>query len=56
METEPTFIFKIFDLILQIIAFCVVMGISLFVLAFFNGLFDFEGKSPKTDVFVPPSN
>ena len=56
MNTEPTFLSMFIDFIIGSLIVIIGMGISLFVLAFFNGLFDFEGKSPKTDVFVPPSN
>ena len=56
METEPTVLMQIVDFIIGSLIVIIGMGISLLVLAFLNGLFDFEGKSPKTDVFVPPSD
>ena len=56
METEPTVLMQIVDFIIGSLIVIIGMGISLLVLAFFNGLFDFEGKSPTTDVFVPPSD
>lgn len=38
METEPTLLFKIFDLILQIIVFFVVMGVFCFLCFFVDAL------------------
>ena len=38
METEPTLLFKVFDLILQIIVFFVVMGVFCFLFFFVDAL------------------
>ena len=41
METEPTLTYQVFDIILQIIVFIVVMGVGITFLAFLNRIFDF---------------
>ena len=55
METEPTVLMQIVDFIIGSLIVIIGMGISLLVLAFFNGLFDPKRKSPETDVFISHS-
>ena len=50
METEPTLLFKIFDLILQIIVFFVVMGVFGF-LCFLVNCFIEEGRRGRRGIF-----
>ena len=45
METEPTLLFKIFDLILQIIVFFVVMGVFGLFIWFCNCFSNIKGPS-----------
>ena len=50
METEPTLLFKIFDLILQIIVYFVVMGVFGF-LCFLVNCFIEEGRRGSRGIF-----
>ncbi len=58
MNTEPTLTYQIFDILLQVIVFIVVMGIGFVFLAVVNRFIDFSLKPrPKGRIgWTPPSS
>ena len=57
METEPTLTYQVFDIILQVVVFIVVMGVGITFLAFLNHFIDRGIKESKHDFggWSPPN-